>query len=213
MKDGVTTATSFIWGLYAGTRCGSLYMKTIYGCPDFPWHSVDDLQQALGLNRAARKFFLHKLRSANWGNIARTIATDYCLLDHCPALRGARTHLGSEIQAGCRAGKLRPNTALPQEASKLFLIHLQFPDERRRMQFMQNPRRIGTRTLGCAMQTRTTRVPAGARPDPVKSHGFYSLVPYSPQHDFATLRLIRSPLDWDGPSMGQGSTLLSCRSK
>jgi hypothetical protein len=43
------------------------------GCPDFPWHSVDDLHRCLGLNREQRKFFLHKLKAKH--NEVRTVAT------------------------------------------------------------------------------------------------------------------------------------------
>jgi hypothetical protein len=43
------------------------------GRPDFPWHAIDDLHRALGLDRRARRFFLAKLRSAH-GEL-RTVAT------------------------------------------------------------------------------------------------------------------------------------------
>jgi hypothetical protein len=33
------------------------------GRADLPWHAVDDLHRCLGLNRDARKYFLHKLRA------------------------------------------------------------------------------------------------------------------------------------------------------
>jgi hypothetical protein len=42
------------------------------GRPDLPWHAVDDLHRCLGLNRDARRFFLHKLRE--WGGV-KTVAT------------------------------------------------------------------------------------------------------------------------------------------
>jgi hypothetical protein len=43
------------------------------GRPDLPWHAVDDLHRCLGLNRAARKLFLSKLRTF-WKE-PRTVAT------------------------------------------------------------------------------------------------------------------------------------------
>ena len=42
------------------------------GRPDLPWHAVEDLHRCLGLNRAARKYFLHRLRE--WKE-PRTVAT------------------------------------------------------------------------------------------------------------------------------------------
>jgi hypothetical protein len=42
------------------------------GRPDLPWHAVEDLHRVLGLNRDARRFFLHKLRE--WGGV-QTVAT------------------------------------------------------------------------------------------------------------------------------------------
>ena len=43
------------------------------GLPDLPWHAVDDLQRCLGLNRSARKYFLHTLYSKH--KEVRTVAT------------------------------------------------------------------------------------------------------------------------------------------
>jgi hypothetical protein len=45
------------------------------GKPDMPWHAVDDLHQCLGLNRAARRFFLRKLQTGPWSKCVRTVAT------------------------------------------------------------------------------------------------------------------------------------------
>jgi hypothetical protein len=45
------------------------------GKPDMPWHAVDDLHQCLGLNREARRFFLHKLQTGPWSKYVRTVAT------------------------------------------------------------------------------------------------------------------------------------------
>ena len=127
--------------LHMGIVCGHpvRFFKTPNndGCPDFPWHSVDDLQQALGLNRAARKFFLHKLRSANWGNIARTIATDDGLVTIAPHFVAQGT-ISALIEAGMALPKAETEYGIAgsEALQKLIPTHLQFPDDGW-MQFMK----------------------------------------------------------------------------
>jgi hypothetical protein len=54
------------------------------GRPDLPWHCVDDLHRCLGLNRDARRVFLRKLQSAEWGKDVRTVATADGLITVAP---------------------------------------------------------------------------------------------------------------------------------
>lgn len=43
--------------------------------PDLPWHSVDDLQRCLGLNREQRRIMLAKFRNGPYASTTRTVAT------------------------------------------------------------------------------------------------------------------------------------------
>jgi hypothetical protein len=54
------------------------------GLPDFPWHAVDDLHRCLGLNRDMRRFFLRKLKGAEWGKNVLTVATADGLISVAP---------------------------------------------------------------------------------------------------------------------------------
>jgi hypothetical protein len=50
-------------GTIAGQQVRFFRSPLADGRPDLPWHCVDDLHRALGLNRAQRKIFLSKLRT------------------------------------------------------------------------------------------------------------------------------------------------------
>lgn len=45
------------------------------GRREFPWVSIDDLHASLSLPRMLRREFRHKLRSGEWRNFDRTVAT------------------------------------------------------------------------------------------------------------------------------------------
>jgi len=44
------------------------------GCPDLPWHNVDDLQKCLGLSRQQRKFFLKEEWASEFKSAFKSIA-------------------------------------------------------------------------------------------------------------------------------------------
>jgi hypothetical protein len=56
------------------------------GAPDMPWHSCDDLWQALGIDQSGRMFFLRSLR-AEWCD-PRTVATSSGPVVIAPYLMG-----------------------------------------------------------------------------------------------------------------------------
>jgi hypothetical protein len=99
--------------LHIGTVCGNSvrFFKTPNddGRPDFPWHSVDDLQQALGLNRAARRFFLRKMRNGDWGAAVRTVAMDGGLVTIAPHFVAQGT-ISAIVEVGMALPKAKPTT-------------------------------------------------------------------------------------------------------
>lgn len=67
------------------------------GRPDFPWHSVDDLTKAVGLNREQRQYFLRGSQQDH-AKLHRTIATPdglTTIAPHCVAqgFLGAMVHV------------------------------------------------------------------------------------------------------------------------
>lgn len=50
------------------------FFKKPTGAPDLPWHAVDDLYRALGLNREIRRDLL-RTTQGSWSTELRTIAT------------------------------------------------------------------------------------------------------------------------------------------
>lgn len=76
------------------------------GRPDFPWHVVDDLHQCLGLNRDARRFFLRKLKGAEWGKNVRTIATADGVVTVAPSYVAQGT-VDAMVEEGMAPGSVR----------------------------------------------------------------------------------------------------------
>jgi hypothetical protein len=119
--------------LHIGTVCGHpvRFFKTPNddGRPDFPWLSIDDLQQAVGMSRSARRFFLHKLRK-DWGDVARTIATTDGLVTIAPHFV-AQGLLDALVDTGMALSKARSDydQAGTNALQKLVPPHLQFPSE------------------------------------------------------------------------------------
>ena len=99
------------------------------GRPDLPWHSVDDLHRALGLNRSARKFFLHKLRNDWEWDVARTIATDSGLIIIAPHFV-AQGSISAMVETGMASPKAATDyTVAGTEALQNLVGHLQFPSK------------------------------------------------------------------------------------
>jgi hypothetical protein len=116
--------------LHTGTVCGHpvrfFRSPNNDGRPDFPWFAIDDLQKAVGLNRQARQFFLHKMRSSNWGNAARTVATDDGRVTVAPHFV-AQGFLSASIDKGMATPSAETDYACAgADAMMKLTAHLQF---------------------------------------------------------------------------------------
>lgn len=64
--------------LHTGTVAGRSvrFYRSPLACPDLPWHSVEDLQLALGFPRDLRRKLVTQIAAGQQANEARTVTTD-----------------------------------------------------------------------------------------------------------------------------------------
>ena len=93
--------------LHVGTVCGQpvRFFKTPNddGRPDFPWHSVDDMQRAIGLPDDARKVLMRNMRTVGGEDLFRTIATPEGLVTVAPHFMAQ-----GMLDAAVATGKVSP---------------------------------------------------------------------------------------------------------
>jgi hypothetical protein len=97
------------------------------GRPDFPWHAVDDLQRALGLNRQQREIIAHTMRG-DLEAVVRTVETADGLVTIAPhVMADGMIYAMVETGNGSSLGHRDYNHAAA-EAFKVLTAHIPFPD-------------------------------------------------------------------------------------